>query len=187
MAPLSTPASALFPLFPGARHSRIETHWPFVADALREDRLESGLIVAYALGTIAAETAGFEPISERPSKWNTKKTPFDLYDGRANLGNKHPGDGAKFKGRGFIQLTGRANYARIGDRLSVDLLANPELANEPRTAARILALFIADREARILDALHADNLPVARKVVNGGTHGLDRFTATYRGALELFR
>jgi predicted chitinase len=97
------------------------------------------------------------------------------------------GDGAKFKGRGFIQLTGRANYASIGDRLSVDLLANPELANEPRTAARILALFVADREARILDALHADNLPVARKAVNGGTHGLDRFTATYRGALELFR
>ncbi len=186
MSPLSVSPKALYPVFPGARRSVIDAHWPIIVDALRDDRLESPLIVAYALGTIAAETAGFVPISEGVSKYNTRVTPFDLYENRASLGNTRPGDGPKFKGRGFIQLTGRDNYARVGERLGVDLLANPEQANEPRIAARILALFIADREPRIMNALQARDYAAARRIVNGGTHGLNRFTSAFKASLEAF-
>ena len=184
MSPLSVSPKALYPVFPGARRSVIDAHWPIIANALRDDRLEAPLIVAYALGTIAAESAGFVPVSEGVSKYNTRVTPFDLYENRASLGNTRAGDGPKFKGRGFIQLTGRANYARVSDRLGVDLLANPEQANEPRIAARILAMFIADREPRILNALQARDYAAARKVVNGGAHGLNRFTSAFKASLE---
>lgn len=57
------------------------------------------------------------------------------YEGRKDLGNVHPGDGPRFKGRGFIQLTGRENYKMIGDAIGVDLISRPELLEEPRYAA----------------------------------------------------
>jgi len=82
-----------------------------------------------------------------------------------------------------VQLTGRANYARYGDRIGLDLTELPELAGDPKVAAQLLALFIADREPAILTALKAGKLAVARKLVNGGTHGLDRFERAYNAIL----
>lgn len=55
-----------------------------------------------------------------------------------NLGNREPGDGAKFKGMGVIQLTGRSNYLRAGLSLDIDFCANPQLVIEPENAARII-------------------------------------------------
>jgi peptidoglycan L-alanyl-D-glutamate endopeptidase CwlK len=69
-------------------------------------------MVLVALGTIRAEAATFQPVEEIVSPFNTSKggQPFDKYDNRRDLGNLGPPDGARFKGRGFVQLTGRANY-----------------------------------------------------------------------------
>ena len=53
---------------------------------------------------------------------NGNEAYFKRYDGRKDLGNVQPGDGARFKGRGFIQLTGRANYEKYGKRLNLDLV-----------------------------------------------------------------
>ena len=91
-----------------------------------------------------------------------------------------PGDGARFKGRGFIQLTGRANYAAIGRAVGVDLLSDPEQANNPVTAAKILAAFMKRCEVAMRRSLAAGDLAAARRLVNGGSHGLDQFTTAYR-------
>jgi predicted chitinase len=61
------------------------------------------------------------------------------------LGNIEPGDGYAFRGRGFLQLTGRANYDRYGGMLGRDLIGNPDLANEPAVAAELAAAYIKDR------------------------------------------
>ena len=60
------------------------------------------------------------------------------------------------------------------------LVEGPERANEPRTAARILAAFLDDKERRIKEALLRDDLRTARRLVNGGSHGLERFRRCYR-------
>ena len=60
------------------------------------------------------------------------------------------------------------------------LVADPDEANEPTTAAALLASFLKRKERAIKEALVEDDLRQARRLVNGGSHGLDAFTAAYR-------
>jgi hypothetical protein len=64
-----------------------------------------------------------------------------LYGNRADLGNTSPGDGYKYRGRGFIQLTGKDAYQKVGKLIGIDLVNNPDLANEPSVAAKIVPAF----------------------------------------------
>jgi putative chitinase len=90
--------------------------------------------LAYLLGTAHHETGAF--------RWKREiwgPTPAQKrYEGRADLGNVNPGDGKKFAGRGFVQLTGRRNYADWSRRTGLDLLKEPDLVLQPAVAARIL-------------------------------------------------
>lgn len=168
-------------MFPHTPVDNIRTNLPFVLEGLVERELVDRPMVLMALGTIRAETEGFEPISEGKSKFNTSPGghPFDLYDKRRDLGNRDPGDGERFKGRGFVQLTGRANYQTFGEAIGVALVDNPDRANEPTIAARLLASFLKAKERAIKEALLDNDLRLARRLVNGGSHGLDRFTETF--------
>jgi len=171
-------ATAAQALFPGAKAAAVSCFLPYVLAALRATGLCSRTLVLAALGTIRAETAGFVPISEFPSKYNTAPggAPFGLYDGR--LGNRR-GEGALFKGRGFVQLTGRSNYDSYGRELGLDLLAHPDLANAPEVAALLLALFLRRHRTTLEQALARGDYAAARRLVNGGTHGLDRFSSVF--------
>lgn len=164
-------------MFPSTPVGNIKTNLPFVLSALQNLDLGDREMILMALATIRAETEGFVPISEFQSRFNTPPSgaPFSLYDNRKDLGNKGRFDGQNFKGRGFIQLTGRANYTTIGSQVGVDLVSEPGKANEPDVAADILARFLKNKERQIRDALLTDNLPKARELVNGGNHGFDRF------------
>lgn len=186
MHPLALTVDQILPAFPGAPRHNIETYWPCIRAELQEAMIDTPRMVAFALATVAAESAGFEPIAERSSPYNTNAKPFDLYDGRKDLGNHAPGDGARYRGRGFIQLTGRANYRQYGAQIEQPLEDRPELANDPAIAAALLVLFIADRDDKIDAALAAGDLKRARKLVNGGSHGLDRFERAYHVILRTF-
>lgn len=169
-------------LFPHTPIRNIEKHLHFILDALEDHGLDDPEMVLMALATIRAETEGFVPISEGKSKYNTSERghPFDKYDERADLGNLGMYDGKHFKGRGFVQLTGRANYQDAGNALDLDLESDPDLANDPEIAAHILAYFLKSREDRIRQALEDGNLRLARRIVNGGSHGLDRFVDCFK-------
>jgi peptidoglycan L-alanyl-D-glutamate endopeptidase CwlK len=170
-------------MFPGVSLTNIQTNLPFVMTALIAADLDDKDMVLMALATIRAETGNFTPLSEFQSKFNTAPggPPFGLYDNRKDLGNLGPPDGANFKGRGYIQLTGRSNYQIHGAAIGLgnQLVNNPSLANQPDIAAKLLASFLKSKEAKIRNALANNDLAMARKLVNGGSHGLEAFTDAF--------
>jgi putative chitinase len=174
-------------LFPATPPANIAASLPHILTALVANGLTDHAMLLMALATIRAEAECFLPIAEQLSPFNTSPGghPFDLYDHRRDLGNLGPPDGASFRGRGFIQLTGRANYTRFAAETGHDLVANPNLACDPAIAAELLARFLAAREPAIRAALAANDLARARRLVNGGANGLDRFTATYNLGTQL--
>jgi putative chitinase len=159
----------------------IKANLPSVLDALEVRGLGHRSMTLMAVATIRAETESFLPISEGISRFNTSPSgpAFDLYDRRSDLGNTGPPDGELYRGRGFVQLTGRYNYAKFGAMLGLDLQKTPELANASDVAAALLAVFLKSRELQIKDALLHGNLQAARRLVNGGSHGLERFSEAY--------
>lgn len=171
-------------MFPQTPKQNITKHLPAVLTAMKAAKLTDKPMILMALATIRAETESFQPISEFRSKFNTSPGghPFDLYDNRKDLGNRGKPDGASFRGRGFIQLTGRANYTKHGAAIGLGkkLVTNPDLANDSKIAARLLASFIGAKELAIKSELADGDLRGARKLVNGGSHGLDRFSDAYR-------
>jgi len=156
----------------------IRSHLPFILQALTQRGLNDTDMLMMALGTVRAESAAFQPIDEGISKYNTSpkgtegRHAFDLYDDRSDLGNAGDGDGALYKGRGFVQLTGHDNYQTVGGQVGVDLLADPDRANEP-------AVFLKNKEPAIRQALKHNDLARARKLVNGGSHGLPAFREAF--------
>lgn len=185
-----TPA-AVSQMFPHTPLANIKRNLPFVLSALQAAGLHDRLMVLAALATIRAETESFEPIAEGQSRYNTSPDPnghpFDLYDHRKDLGNKGPPDGARFCGRGYVQLTGRTNYSRYGKGIGLgqQLIAKPELASDPGIAGKLLAAFLKAKERPLKEALLDWDFAGARRLVNGGSHGLDRFVDAYKIGIRL--
>lgn len=89
------------------------------------------------------------------------------------MGNKEPGDGWKYRGRGFIQLTGKDNYERASQALGVDLVDDPDKVAEDPTMAASSALYFWKANKNIGAQARAGNVAGVRKIVNGGTIGLE--------------
>lgn len=93
------------------------------------------------------------------------------YEGRADLGNTHSGDGPTFKGRGLIQITGRANYEVCGKALGMSLLLNPGWLETPLGACRSAGWFW---QTHALNGFaDADKFGSITKAINGGYNHID--------------
>lgn len=118
-------------------------------------------------------------------RYNEELATGAAYEGRADLGNVFSGDGVRFKGRGLIQLTGRANYEAYGAAIGRDLLADPTpVATDPALAVDVACWFW---ERRGLNGLaDRDRLEDITRRVNGGLNGLiDRRTILARAKVVL--
>lgn len=98
------------------------------------------------------------------------------YEGRRDLGNNQPGDGKKYLGRGYIQITGRANYRACGRFIGKDLINVPELLQTKEAGAAAVVYFFGSSEAngsRIAKRNAWGDILAVTRAVNGGTNGLD--------------
>jgi len=95
------------------------------------------------------------------------------YEGRKDLGNIQAGDGVNFKGRGLIQITGRANYDRVGKAFGIDLLKNPQMLQGPELAVRSACWFWFKKGLNVIADLDTpESFIIITEKINGGTNGL---------------
>ena len=162
----------------GARIDRATAFLPHIVSAMAEFGIDSPARQAAFLAQIGHESGGLKYTTEI---WGP--TPAQSrYEGRKDLGNVQVGDGIRYKGRGLIQTTGRANYAATGRALGVDLIANPEQLAEPVLAARSAAWFWQSRKLNTL-ADSGDFVTLTRRI-NGGLNGIDDRMALHSAATE---
>jgi putative chitinase len=146
---------------------------------LNEAMLEAGITTkarrAAFLAQLAHESAELRYMEEIASG--------EAYEGRVSLGNTQPGDGMRYKGRGPIQLTGRANYRAAGKALGVDLENEPQRAAAPEVSFRVAGWYWASRGLNALADV-GDFLTITRRI-NGGENGLAQREAYHRRALAI--
>jgi putative chitinase len=149
-----------------------------LASTLDEYAINTRLRIAHFLGQICHESAGFRTTEEFATG--------DAYEGRKDLGNTQAGDGRRYKGRGLLQLTGRANYREYGKALKIDLENNPARAAEPALSLRIACEYWKRRNLNA--ACDRDDLISVTRLINGGTNGLeDRRLYTSRAKAAIIR
>ncbi|WP_234852471.1 glycoside hydrolase family 19 protein [Pseudoxanthomonas winnipegensis] len=132
---------------------------------------------AHFLAQVAHESDGFATATEYASG--------RAYEGRADLGNTKPGDGVRFKGRGLIQLTGRANYQAY----SLDLYGDDRCVQNPAMVAQLPDAALAAgwfwKTRRLNELADQDNVLKVTRRINGGTNGLDDRTKRLAQAKKL--
>ena len=134
-----------------------------LATTLDQYDINTPLRIAHFLAQTAHESDGFCTTEEYASG--------SAYEGRTDLGNTQPGDGVLFKGRGLIQLTGRANYRTVGDTLGLDLVDNPLSVNTPIVYLLVSCVFW--QQKNINPHCDQDEILTVTRLVNGGLNGLD--------------
>ena len=125
--------------------------------------LENSLRFIHFLAQLAHESGNFRYMEEIASG--------AAYEGRKDLGNVNKGDGVRFKGRGPIQLTGRANYRRYGQQLGIDFENNPEIVAIPSVGLLVACKFWSDNDLNVV--ADRDDVTTITRRINGGLNGFE--------------
>lgn len=155
----------------------LDAYFPPLLAAMAEQKINTPAREAAFIAQLALESGEF--------RWMEEGSDGSAYEGRKDLGNTQPGDGARFKGRGPIQLTGRSNYRKAGEALGVDLERSPALAATPAVGFRAAGWFwrshglneLADECLARPGAF--DDITIR---INGGLNGKKYRDAYYRRA-----
>lgn len=164
-------------IVPGLSAQRAAEVAPHLNRAMAEAGIDNPQRKAAFIAQLAHESGGFKHMEEIASG--------RAYEGRRDLGNTQPGDGERFKGRGFIQVTGRANYAAASKALGEDFVKHPERAGTLENAARIAAWYWNSRGLN--EKADRGNFDGITKAINGGYNGKadrDRYYARALDALK---
>lgn len=148
-------------IFPNCPHGFDETLCRILNATFEKFEINTPLRVAAFCAQVGHECGDF--------KYKEELASGEAYEGRKDLGNTQPGDGKRYKGRGWLMLTGRSGYTEYGNALGIDLVGNPESAASPDVAAQIAGLYWKKKNLnKYADAGDFDKIT---KLVNGGFNG----------------
>jgi putative chitinase len=175
---MSITSQQLLLILPNAR-SQAGVFVPVLNTAMQRYQIVGSKRVAAFIAQIGHESGQLQWVREI---WGP--TPAQRgYEGRKDLGNTVPGDGSKYRGRGLIQVTGRANYAACGEALGVDLVNQPELLEQPQYACLSAAWFWATKGLNTLT--DAGDFERITRRINGGLNGQADRLALWKRASEV--
>lgn len=132
---------------------------------LNKYNITTSLRLSHFFAQIAHESGNFKYLTELGNK-----SYFDKYENRLDLGNTQKGDGYKFRGRGYIQVTGRANYTELSKDTKIDFISNPDILSEEVNAV-ISALWFWNKK-KLNQFADLDDIKTITKKINGGYNGL---------------
>jgi predicted chitinase len=151
----------LIEIMPNCPRASVADYARMLADAMVEGEITTVTRAAAFLGQLAHESGDL--------RWMIEQADGSAYEGRHDLGNVQSGDGPRYKGRGPLQLTGRANYRRVGAALGLPLEAQPEMAAQPNVGFRVAVNYWTDHMLNHA-ADRLDYVGVTR-AINGGLNG----------------
>ncbi len=143
-------------------NSRVDKYLVFINRYASEFGITTALRMAHYLAQIAHESGELRYTKELASGAE--------YEGRKDLGNTKKGDGVRYKGRGLIQLTGKANYKAYKEYCGFDVVAKPELLEQPLGAVRSSMWYWKTHDLNAL--ADKDDVKAVTKRINGGYNGL---------------
>ncbi|MBN9414516.1 MAG: hypothetical protein J0I12_03715 [Candidatus Eremiobacteraeota bacterium] len=155
--------------------------FPLILGECKKQGVTDKQQIAYILATTVHESGAGKYMEEIASG--------SAYEGRKDLGNNQSGDGVRYKGRGFVQITGRNNYTNWSKKLGIDLVGDPKQAERPEVAARILVQGMKEGSftgKKLSDYVGGgkQDFEGARRIVNG-TDKAGTFAATARKILAV--
>lgn len=166
---------------PNAPERVIDLYLGYLVLAMNEFEINTRLRQAAFIAQIAHECGDFRYMREL---WGPTDAQLK-YEGRADLGNIRIGDGKRYRGRGAIQLTGRANYKKYGELLGLDLESTPDLAESPTVVFRIAGCFW--KTHGLNELADSESFRTITKRINGGLNGYANRIAYYERALEFMQ
>lgn len=162
--------NALNNLAPKMDRDLKDTFMKFGPSIFDKYQINTPLRIAHFLSQMHHESMGFTHLRELRSDQSAEAKYGHNTRVGYNLGNTRPGDGAKYKGRGIIQLTGRYNYSVYGQLIGVDLLFHPERAEDSMLALKIACAYWHSKHLNEL--ADKDDVRGITKKINGGYNGL---------------
>lgn len=164
---------ALAAIMPLASAANLDRYAGPLADVCLEYDIATPIRAAAFIAQLAHESGSLRYVRELATG--------DAYEGRKDLGNTQPGDGRRFKGRGLIQITGRANYAACGEALGLDLIHDPAQLEQPDPACRSAGWFWTVYK-KLNPLADAGNFERITRRTNGGLNGYADRLAYYERA-----
>lgn len=157
--------------------NRVDRYLPFFNKYAEKYEVNTTLRMAHLLAQVAHESGELRYKRELASGVK--------YEGRKDLGNTQKGDGVRFKGRGFIQVTGRYNYGLVSQEFGVDFVSHPELLEQDEWA--VASIFWYWKRARLNEFADKDDIETITLRINGGNNGMKYRKEYLRKAKEVFR
>jgi len=179
-----------------------------IPDTAKKFNITNPLRLAHFLAQCGHESGGFKSVSENlnysadglkkifgkyfPGNLNEsyakqpEKIASRVYGSRMGNGDESTGEGFKFRGRGFLQTTGKDNYKKLGNFLNEDLITNPDLVSTKYPLASAAFFFDSNKLWTICDKGADDSTVTAvTKRVNGGTIGIEHRLSEFRKFYKL--
>ncbi|WP_218581184.1 glycoside hydrolase family 19 protein [Nocardia cyriacigeorgica] len=174
-------------LAPKTDSDKLARYLPHLNTAMRDAGIVEPKRKAAFLAQVVHETDRLRTLTEYGSKGYFERNYGSSTAVGRDLGNTRPGDGARYRGRGALQITGRHNYEKAGKALDVDFIRDPELAAKPEHAFDIATWFWESKRLndRADDVRSPSDFDAITRTINGGSNGLDERREYYAEARKI--